>query len=88
MSFELIIALLAATVHSGTPILFATLGEMLTEKGGVLNLGVEGMMSVSAFAAFMICLTTGSAWLGLLAGGVAGLLMGGVHAFVTVNCLG
>lgn len=88
MSFELIIALLAATVHSGTPILYATLGEMLTEKGGVLNLGVEGMMSVSAFAAFMICLTTGSAWLGLLAGGVAGLLMGGIHAFVTINCLG
>lgn len=88
MSYELIIALLAATVHSGTPILYATLGEMLTEKGGVLNLGVEGIMSISAFAAFMICLITGSAWLGLLAGGIAGLLMAGLHGFVTITCLG
>ena len=88
MNFELIVALLAATVHSGTPVLYATLGEMLSEKGGVLNLGVEGMMSVSAFAAFMVCLVTGSAWLGLLAGGVAGFLMAALHGFVTITCLG
>ena len=44
MNTELIIPLLAAAIQSGTPILYATLGEILTEKSGVLNLGVEGMM--------------------------------------------
>ncbi|MEF2146009.1 MAG: ABC transporter permease [Desulfovibrionaceae bacterium] len=88
MSYELILALLAAAVHSGTPILYATLGEMLTEKGGVLNLGIEGIMSVSAFAAFLACVGTGSAWLGLLAGGVAGMFMAALHGFVTITCLG
>lgn len=88
MSFELIIALLAAAVHSGTPILYATLGEMLTEKGGVLNLGVEGMMSVAAFAAFLAAYYTGSPWLAFVAGGFAGLGMASLHAFVTISCLG
>ena len=88
MSWEVIIALLAATVQSGTPILFATLGEILTEKGGVLNLGVEGMMSVSAFAAFLVCYSTGSPWLALVAGGLAGVFTAWIHAFVCVTCLG
>jgi ABC-type uncharacterized transport system permease subunit len=52
--WEFLIPLFAATVQSGTPILYATLGEMMTEKGGVLNLGVEGMMAVSALAAFWV----------------------------------
>lgn len=88
MSPELIIALLAATVQAGTPILFATLGEMLTEKAGVLNLGVEGIMSLAAFAAFITCFATGSAWLGLLAGGLAGALLAGLHGAVCQIFLG
>lgn len=88
MSYELIIALLAAAVHSGTPILYATLGEILTEKGGVLNLGVEGMMSVSAFAAFLAVYYTGSPWLAFFIGGCTGLTMASLHAFVTITCLG
>lgn len=88
MSYEMIIALLAAAVHSGTPILYATLGEILTEKGGVLNLGVEGIMSVSAFAAFLAIYYTGSPSLAFLVGGFAGLLMSSLHAFVTITCLG
>lgn len=88
MSPELIIALLAATVQAGTPILFATLGEMLTEKAGVLNLGVEGIMSLAAFAAFITCFATGNAWLGLLAGGLAGALLAGLHGVVCQVFLG
>ncbi len=88
MSYELIIALLAAAVHSGTPILYATLGEMLTEKGGVLNLGVEGILSVAAFAAFLAAYYTGSPWLAFFVGGVAGMSMASIHAFVTITCLG
>lgn len=86
--WDFLIPLFAATVQSGTPILYATLGEMMTEKGGVLNLGVEGMMAVSALAAFWASFVTGSPWLGFLAGGCAGMLMASLHAFVCVTCLG
>ncbi len=88
MSGQLIILLLAAAVHMGTPILLATLGEIITEKGGILNLGVEGIMAVSALAAFTGALLTGSAWIGLMTGCLAGGLLSLVHAFVCVTCLG
>ncbi len=81
----LIISLLAAAVQSGTPILYATLGEILTEKSGILNLGVEGIMMVGALAAFLTALITGSPALGFFVGGLAGALLAGVHAAV---CLG
>jgi len=86
--WEFLIPLFAATVQSGTPILFATLGEMMTEKGGVLNLGVEGIMAVSALAAFTTSMYTGSPWLGMVAGGIAGMGMAGLHGFVCITCLG
>jgi ABC-type uncharacterized transport system permease subunit len=85
MSTEFIISLLAATIQSGTPILFATLGEILTERSGVLNLGVEGMMIVGALAAFVGAQISGSAWVGLMIGGLFGMLMASVHGLV---CLG
>ena len=88
MSFELIVALLAAAVHMGTPILFATLGEIITEKGGILNLGVEGMLGVGALAAFAASLATGSPWIGLAAGALAGAGVSLIHAFVCVTCRG
>ncbi len=88
MSPEFFIALLAATVHSGTPVLFATLGEMLTEKGGTLNLGVEGILSVSALGAFLVAFHTGSPWGAFLAGGLCGVAMGSVHGLVTITFLG
>lgn len=86
--WEFLIPLLAATVQSGTPILYATLGEMMTEKGGVLNLGVEGMMAVAALAAFVTSMYTGSPWLGFVVGGIAGMGMAAIHAFVCITCLG
>lgn len=85
---EMIVPLLAAAVQSGTPILFATLGEMFTERAGILNLGVEGMMIVGAFAAFFVSLSTGNPWLGLLAAGCAAALLGALHALVCLTFLG
>lgn len=85
MPLELIIPLLAAAVQSGTPILYATLGEMVTERSGVLNLGVEGMMLLGALAAFWFSLITGQPWLGFLMGGVCAALLSAVHGLV---CLG
>lgn len=81
----LFISLLAAAVQSGTPILYATLGEILTEKSGILNLGVEGIMMVGALAAFLTAQSTGSPALGFFMGGVVGGLLAGVHGAV---CLG
>jgi len=88
MSPELVIALLAAAVQAGTPILYATLGEMLSEKSGVLNLGVEGVMAFASFAGFFVCHSTGSAWLGFLAGGASGALLCGLHSLVCQVFLG
>ncbi len=88
MNAELIVALLAAAIQSGTPILYATLGEMLTEKGGILNLGVEGIMSVSALGAFVASYATGFPWVGVVAGCLCGILMAAIHGLVCITFLG
>ncbi len=82
MSLDIIIPLLAATVQSGTPVLYATLGEIFTEKSGVLNLGVEGVMLLGALAAFSVSLATGSPWLGFLAAGGIGVVAALLHGIV------
>jgi len=74
--------LIGAGLRTGTPLLFATLGELIAERAGVLNLGVEGMMLVGALAGFAVSFATGNPWLGVVigmaAGGVLSLLHGGV----------
>ena len=82
MTFDVIVPILAATIQSGTPILYATLGEILTERSGVLNLGVEGIMLLGAFAGFITTRTTGEPLLGFLAGGLFGGLLAGGHGLV------
>ncbi|MCU0555896.1 MAG: ABC transporter permease [Desulfobacterales bacterium] len=82
MTPELTIALLAAAVQSGTPILYATLGEIFTERAGVLNLGVEGIMLIGALAGFIVAKTTGVPVYGLLAGGLCGALLAAVHGLL------
>lgn len=88
MSPEILIALLAATVQSGTPILYATLGEILTERGGVLNLGVEGILMVGALAGFLVAKMTGSPALGFVAAGLSGMALAGLHGLVCLVFLG
>ncbi len=80
---ELLVLMLAA----GTPLVFAALGELVTEKAGVLNLGVEGMMLVGALAAFAVAATTGNAWLGVIAGVAAGSALSIVFAVLTLSLL-
>lgn len=82
MSIEMIIPVLAAAVQCGTPILYATLGEMFTERSGVLNLGVEGMMILGAFTAFLGVYWTGNPWIGVLIAGMCGGALGLVHGIV------
>ncbi len=85
MTYEILIATLAATVVAGTPILFAALGEVLSERAGVLNLGVEGMMLTGAVAGFLAALKTGSPWVGVLVAALAGALLALVHAVLTIT---
>lgn len=88
MNVEFILPLLAAAVQSGTPVLYATLGEIFTEKSGILNLGVEGMMMVGALAAFVAAKLSGSPALGFLVGGCAGALLASMHGLVCLGCQG
>jgi simple sugar transport system permease protein len=84
---EQIAGLLVLTLAAGTPLVFAALGELVTEKSGVLNLGVEGMMLVGAVAAFAVAAKTGSPWLGVAAGIAAGAAMSQVFAVITLSLM-
>lgn len=70
----------AATLRSATPLIFVTLGETLTQRTGVINLGVEGEMLAGACVGFAVAVTTGDPWLGLGAGALAGAALSLVHA--------
>jgi ABC-type uncharacterized transport system permease subunit len=82
---DLLIAVLAAAIASGTAILYACLGEILAERAGVLNLGVEGMMLMGALSGFAVTFWTASPWLGALAAVAAGGLLSLIHALLTVT---
>lgn len=83
------VAILVGIAHSGlrlaTPYLYAAIGETFGQRSGVLNLGVEGMMLMGAFSGFYAVFVTGNPWLGLLAAGLVGALMGLAMAFVSVT---
>ncbi|WP_258360720.1 ABC transporter permease [Moorella sulfitireducens (nom. illeg.)] len=79
------IATLAAAITAGTPILYAALGEILAERAGVLNLGVEGMMLVGAVTGFMVAVRTGNPWMGFLVAMLAAGLLAAVFAFLTIT---
>lgn len=81
----LTITVLAAAITAGTPLLYAALGEILAERTGVLNLGIEGMMLAGAVVSFMVCVSTGSAWHGLFAGMIVGGLVALIHAFLCIT---
>ncbi|HQX14998.1 MAG TPA: ABC transporter permease [Anaerolineales bacterium] len=79
------IVILQAGVASGTVLLFATLGEVLAERSGVLNLGVEGMMLIGAMTAFSVTIATGNPWIGVLAAMVVAGLLSQIHAFIAIT---
>lgn len=82
-----IVPILAAAIAAGTPLVFAALGELVTEKAGVLNLGCEGMMLVGAIAGFATASVTGNVWIGIGAGMTAGALMALIFAVLTLNLM-
>ncbi len=82
---DLIVSILAASLPLTMPILYASIGEVYAERSGVLNMGIEGIMSLSAFVSLWVTFSTGSYLDGLLAGVAAGVAMGVLHSFVTVR---
>lgn len=77
------LAIAAGTMRGGTPFLFVSLGECLTEKSGKINLGLEGTLLTGAMTAYAASYLTGSPWLGVLAAGFAGILLGLIHGWLS-----
>jgi simple sugar transport system permease protein len=85
MNTALLIAFLASTAGAATPLVMASMGELVAERSGVMNLGIEGMMLVGAVVGFMVTLGTGSMGLGLLAAMAAGMGMALVFGFLVLT---
>lgn len=85
MTIEFAVAIIAAIVLVATPILLAGLGELVVEKSGVLNLGVEGMMLIGAVTGFAVTATFGNAYLGVFAAALAGAAASMIFGFLTLT---
>jgi len=81
----LIISILSAAIAFGTALLFACLGEIVCERAGVLNLGVEGMMLLGALGGVATAYWTGSAWLGALGAMLVGGLLSTIHGLLAIS---
>jgi len=85
MTSAVIVATVASGIRLAVPFLLASLGEAIGQRSGVLNLGVDGVMLLGAFAAYLVVLNTYNVWLGVLMGISIGALMGIFYAFITVT---
>ena len=82
---DIIVSTLQRTMVAGTPLLLATTGEVICERSGILNLGVEGVMAIGAVTAFIVTMTTGSPWLGTAVAVAAGVTISVIHAFASIT---
>ena len=80
--FIVLFAMIGGAIRVSTPFMFVALGECLTEKSGRINLGHEGNLVLGAMVAYAVSFTTGSPWLGVLAAGGAGLVLGAMHGWI------
>ena len=87
MSETEIIAIVVQTIRAGTPLVFAALGELIVEKSGVLNLGIEGMMLVGAVFGFIGAVSTGSILVGAVVGMAAAMVMALIFGVLTLTLL-
>lgn len=85
MSIEFTIAFMVTIVGAATPILLAALGELVVEKSGVLNLGVEGMMLVGAVTGFAVTTLSGNPWVGVTAAMFMGMATSLIFGFLTLT---
>jgi simple sugar transport system permease protein len=82
---DIIISVAQRTLVAGTPLLLGTIGEVICERSGILNLGVEGVMAIGAVTAFIVTFVTGNPWFGLLAAIIAASLISIIHAFASIT---
>ena len=87
MSVDAGVLILITVIGAATPLLLAALGELVVEKSGVLNLGIEGMMLAGAVTAFATAITTGSSGLGIVTGALAGAALALIFAMLTISLL-
>ena len=74
--------LINATLIATPPLLLAALGSCFSERSGVINIGIEGMMTIGAFTGAVVAHFTGNGWIGFLCGGLAGAVLALLHAFI------
>ena len=84
MNYELFFSIINIVLIATTPLVYAAIGELITEKSGVLNLGVEGMMLVGAVTAFVTLVITGSYFLTFLFGILSGIIMSSIFGFLVL----
>ncbi|MEM4478638.1 MAG: hypothetical protein QXV07_01140, partial [Candidatus Methanomethylicaceae archaeon] len=82
---ELIIGLLATTMATSTVLILASLGETIVERGGILNLGIEGIMLIGAFSGFIGAYFTKNLWIGLLMAIIGGILIAIIFGFLIIK---
>lgn len=77
--------LLLATVRMAVPLIFIATAELYSERAGMVNIGLEGLAAIGSLVGFLMCFITGSAWIGILCGAIAGILVNMIYAFATVT---
>ncbi|MGI8504663.1 MAG: ABC transporter permease [Hassallia sp.] len=85
MNIQILSPIISDTLRAATPLILAAPGELVTEKSGVLNLGVEGMMLIGAVAGFIVTVVTGNIYLGLLIALISGIAIALIHAVLTIT---
>ena len=84
-SVAVLVGILTSAIRLATPYLYAGIGEAFAQSSGVVNLGVDGIMLIGGFTAFLVAMTTGNLWLGMLAAVMVGVLMGLLMSFISVT---
>ncbi len=84
-TIAVLVAVVGSAIRLAVPLLLASLGETYGQRSGVLNLGVDGIMLLGAFSGYYAVLKTGNVWLGLVAAGIVGLILGLASAVIAVT---
>ena len=85
MDSSFISNLILATVRMAVPLIFIAMAELYSERAGMVNIGLEGLAAIGSLGGFLMCYITGSAWIGILCGALAGILVNMIYAFATVT---
>jgi len=85
MNTALIVGVVASSILSGTSLLYATLGELVGERAGIVNLGLEGILLIGAATGFAVSVLTGNPYIGLIAAAVAGAAVNLIFAYLVVE---